>query len=747
MDTKSTYIWYHHKLTNFMHDSNHNDYSVHDDWCSYFNDAHLHSLDTKGNIHLSLVPGVLKLSSKNFKTISSFSTSTSTLISNKNKNKNKSNGYGSNYIMKEFEPIFNILPSFMVKTDKIKDYTDKYVIVKVTQVVDSITSKRSLIGTIDRYIGDVGDMNVEKNLCQIMSTCHWNRKIDRLMKRTTVTTSTTSITPITSTTSTISNQSFISNTSTKCIDPLWIEFGISDHDITPNRIDLLSTARNNIYTISIDPEGSKDIDDAISIEIPPQWNSSNNECIVIGIHIADPSSYLIEGSDLDKEVANRVESVYLKDSTYHMFPEELSTNLFSLKQNTLNRAFSVIFNVKMIDGVWIDVSYQITKTLINIDNNMTYDDFQSIINGNSKSDNVEYMKILYWIGRDMYMHYLDSNMTTIYSAKKMIEVFMVLANCRVAENMVKLGLTSKIFTPVIIRSQQTSTYNNLLNINNNLSTTNSIHNESLLTEHIKLHTSSAELRYYNSMSPQFNKHSSLNLDLYTHFTSPIRRYSDILVHRIIYNLLTDSRVFTLTCMYDGLSKGLSDDNILESFEKIGIHEMFQMNHYKKFYKSISRYEKDLYIANYVTDILKYCPEDRIIQLHGVILDIIIESIPNTTSITSIEQTSPQTITQSTQLTQPTQSTQSHIQTKFKSKIALSDKIITLRIKCLFVGDNIDNGINSNCMLAEYLIGCIHTIKITHDMSYVNSDKIKLFEEIDYKMCILTRDARKIRTYL
>lgn len=669
-------IYFHHKFTDFM-----NDYHEKTN-----ENLPLYSLDTSGKLHLTLIPGVLKLSSKSFKTTDK-----------------------TGYIMKEFNSAFNILPPFMVKTNKIKDYVDKYVVVKINQSLDSFTGKFSLIGTIDRYIGNVGDRTAEKTLCQIMSTCHWNRKIDKM------------ITPITSITSCMSiknkkNQTNIKELNKQDLNLLLKKLGITDHDLTPNRCDMSN--RKHIYTVSVDPIGSQDIDDAISIE------PSDSHSIEIGIHIADPSSYLIEDSDLDKEIANRIESVYLKDVTYHMFPTELATNLFSLKQGVAKRAFSVMIQMKLIDGVWRDTNHYITKTIIKIDNNTSYDRFQSVVDGaqNMLNENADNMRLLYDIGQDLYTYYLNrnktvqnkENKTTTYSSQKMIEIFMVLANYKVAEEMVKLSKETGMFTPVIIRSQQESIYSlQHMNLDNALDTVDN----SLLIDHIKLRTTSAELRYYNSESNNSNRHSSLDLDLYTQFTSPIRRYSDILVHRIMYNLM-DKNSFTLNCLNDSTITSNIESTITPNIDsnlisnKIGIHEMFLMNHYKKFYKHVSQLEKEIYFVRQVIDILGYYPSDRIIYLHGVVLDVSI--------------------------------------TDQKGSKTLSNQIITLRVKCLSINvdimDNLDIQLHEHDF--EYLKGCIHTIKITSDIDKnLSVNDNWLFQKIDYKMCFLDRDVQKIRTYM
>jgi hypothetical protein len=660
-------IYYHNKFTNFMNDNDYQDDTT--------EKIRLYSLDTGGLLHLNLVSGILKLSSKSFKTIPS------------------SKG---GYIMKVFNPIFNTLPPFMVKTNRIKDYIDKYVVVKVSRSLDKLTGTYSLIGTIDRYIGDVGNIIAEKNLCQIISTCHWCRRIDKMIKS-------VSLSSLSLTYPNINmNLNIFAESNMKIVPLIWKDIGVSVCDLTPDRRNMCN--RINMYTVSVDPDGCEDIDDAISIEIFSQTGEPIDS-VEIGVHISDPSSYLIEGSDLDREISNRTESVYLNDITHHMFPQELSTNLFSLKQNKTNRAFSVMIKMKHIDGIWHDTNHCITKTTININNNTSYDRFQSIIDNDKiqniqSCEDVKHMRMIYDIGHNLYTQYLDPKKTTTYSSKKMIELFMVLANCKVAEEMVRLSELRESIFPIIIRSQKASTYIlNNMDFDNNENQYNNNMMDLLLSEHIKLHTTTAELRYYNRESYHSNRHSSLNLDMYTHFTSPIRRYSDILVHRIMYNLI-NKNTFKLDCLFDKLNT-------------IGINVMFRMNHYKKFYKHVSHLEKEIQFVRHIIDTIGYCPTDRIIYLCGIVLDI---SVSNSKS--------------------------------FKT---LTDEIITLRVKCIGISDCDPDMSKLNITLhnSGYLNNSIHTIKITNDIEEYMSikNKITFFQKIDYKMCFLTHDMRKIRTYL
>ncbi|VBB17814.1 putative rrp44-like exonuclease [Yasminevirus sp. GU-2018] len=603
--------------------------------------AKLYSLDTSDTLHLTTIPGVLRLSSKNFKTTTK-----------------------RGFIMKEFNDMFNLFPAFMVRTDKIKDYTDKYVVVKVTQNLDPLTGVKSLYGTIERYIGDVGDVKTEQTLCQVISTCHWSRKIERNLQA--------------------------SNS-------------LARDDLTPERSDLSSN--KSMYTVSVDPPGSKDIDDAISVEIVDSHN------VIVGVHIADPTSYVIEGSELDLEISKRAESVYLSDVTYHMFPESLSTDLFSLREKRVSRTFSVMVHLTKTDR-WNITTSSVTKTLVRIDENTTYDAYQTTVDTSNTDDvfPVNSKKLMYEIGRDLYVDMLDSGRQTEYSSKRMVELFMVLANCIVAEKAVELAsdLTSGTTdgqpkkVPIIVRSQGVSDYV--------LSDTEKIQakelttkDQALLVEHTQLRAQSAELRYYNPKSTM-NSHATLKKSLYTHFTSPIRRYSDILFHRTLYNLLTRNSTFSLNIMIDG--------------DSFGVGEMFVMNHYKKYYRNVSNLEKHILLTHDVIENLGYYPSDRIIKLQGVILDI------NTVNT--------------------------------DSKKALTNTKIVLKIKCTSVvqSDETEAKIDPQLLqrLTKRLCNTVHTVTYVpgvsgDDVSTSSTPEFRLFDEITYKMCFLQRDVRKVRTYL
>jgi exoribonuclease R len=574
----------------------------------------LYSLDSNGHIHLNLIPGILRLSSKKFKT--------------------STNGF----IMKEFDSIFDTFPTFMVKTNKTNDNIDKYVIVRIIHLTDTMTNgKKSIMGIIERYIGNVGDVEIESKLCKIMSTCHWSRKIDKLV------------------------ENYESNSS--CVG-VGVGVGISANDLTSDRLDMTTKIiGNNFVTVSVDPPGSLDIDDAISIEL-----LSDDEC-QIGIHIADPSSYVIENSVLDKEVAKRCESIYLSNEHIHMFPSKLSTEIFSLNHNQQSRAFSVIIRTKFQNDKWTITGKEIRKTKICVNRNMTYQQFDD----EHKNNNA--FNALYEIGRSLYKTILDPDKvdSESYESKKMIEIYMIVANKIVAETMIELcgeKGREKYLSHAIIRAQILSNHQSFMKNSARVS----IVNRQYVDMYNQLNRRGGELRIYSQSDQKSNKHMSLNLDTYTHFTSPIRRYSDILVHRLMYNLISGKDQFKLMDPSDLL------------------HQLFLMNHYKKFYKQIYQLEQDIATTHHVIKIIPD-PWDRIWYLNGIVINI--SEINNNT-------------------------------------LSCGQKIV---VKCTGVYDCDKN-------VSDYLIGTLHTIKINELMK-----ELMLFDNIDFKACFLSRDMRKIRSYI
>lgn len=269
-----------------------------------------------------------------------------------------------------------------------------------------------------------------------------------------------------------------------------IGFSDLEEDLTPDREDLTSL---NCY--SIDPENCEDIDDLLSYHI------LNDNICVVGIHIADVSSFIKEGSELDNIIRDRAETIYYKDNRDDMLPISLAINKCSLTKGDKKRAYSILFTIDRADNTIISARH--TKSYVINKNKLSYAEAERLIADKTYFD----LNMLYDIGKSL--------ADELYDTHKMVEVFMIKANTYV-------GDTIKDKENAIIRIQDTplmKLYNGEDNDINDI--INSFKRE--------------RARYVLSNDTDNNYHSGLNVSNYTHFTSPIRRYADILVHRLLYD--------------------------------------------------------------------------------------------------------------------------------------------------------------------------------------------------------------------
>ncbi|MCS7053773.1 MAG: ribonuclease R [Ignavibacterium sp.] len=333
--------------------------------------------------------------------------------------------------------------------------------------------------------------------------------------------------------------------------------------IDPKEINKRIDFRDKIV-FTIDPEDAKDFDDALSIE----KNDSGN--FIVGIHIADVSYYIKPDSYLDKEALKRGNSVYLVGKAIPMLPEKLSNGICSLNPNEDRLTFSVIAELSPRGKL---INYQISKTIINSKRRFTYDEVQQIIE-KKKGEFVEQIlqldklaKILrkkrmksgsFDFNTSEVKFKLDQNgypteayIKTMKDSNMLIEEFMLLANKIVAEEISKnLKLTNKPFIYRVhdlpdkekiiefARFVKSLGYQlNPLNIKKPtefqkvLEQAKGKPEENLINE---LAIRSMAKAFY---STQNIGHYGLGFKYYTHFTSPIRRYSDLIVHRLLYNYL------------------------------------------------------------------------------------------------------------------------------------------------------------------------------------------------------------------
>lgn len=341
-------------------------------------------------------------------------------------------------------------------------------------------------------------------------------------------------------------------------------------EITPEDYAEREDFRDTV-TFTIDPKDAKDFDDALSIKQlkPNLWE--------VGVHIADVSHYVKEGSIIDKEAVKRATSVYLVDRTIPMLPERLCNFICSLRPNEEKLAYSVIFN--MNDKAEVK-DYRIRHTVIKSDRRFTYEEAQQIIEtgeGDYKEEvlqlnrlaqilrekrlaagaiNFDRCEVKFEIdeqGKPLSVYFKVSK-----EANKLIEEFMLLANRTVAEHIGKVpkNKKAKVFPYRIHDLPDPDKLDNLSqfiarfgykirtggsktdvskSINRLLSDIEGKKEQNLI-ETVSLRAmQKARYSIYNI------GHYGLAFDYYTHFTSPIRRYPDLMVHRLLTRYMEGGR--------------------------------------------------------------------------------------------------------------------------------------------------------------------------------------------------------------
>lgn len=315
-------------------------------------------------------------------------------------------------------------------------------------------------------------------------------------------------------------------------------------------------------TFTIDPADAKDFDDALSFKLLENGNYE------VGVHIADVSYYVTPDSILDREAFERATSVYLVDRVIPMLPERLSNNLCSLRPNEDKLCFSAVFELDEKANV---IDQWFGRTVIHSDRRLSYEEAQEIIEGKEDSLAPAILKLneLAYILRDRKFKngaisfeteevkfILDDNGKPlgVYTkvrkdAHKLIEDFMLLANRKVAEFIGKQG-KGKNKLPFVYRfhdvpnpetltsfSQFASRFGHRLQIKSDKETAKSLNSLMTKIEGSKeqnLLTSLAVRSMAKAIyTTKKSSHYGLAFDYYTHFTSPIRRYPDVMVHRLL----------------------------------------------------------------------------------------------------------------------------------------------------------------------------------------------------------------------
>lgn len=350
------------------------------------------------------------------------------------------------------------------------------------------------------------------------------------------------------------------------------ESELISEEILQSEIDKRRDMRN-ILTFTIDPHDAKDFDDALSV----QWIDGVLE---VGVHIADVSHYMRPETELDREAYTRGTSVYLVDRCVPMLPEKLSNGLCSLRPHEDKLCFSAVFKIDQ-NGHVLDEWFG--RTVIHSNKRYTYEEAQDIIEKGLRSKDIfeegyntrdaildldkyakKMRKVRFSKGSISFDKHevrfkLDEKNKPIEiifkvgkDSNKLIEEFMLLANRRVAEFINKKGLPMVNRTHDKPNELKLETFKDFIKqfghdikINTPEETTKSLNKllidikgsseEDMITSLVVRTMQKADYRTTNI------GHYGLGFKHYTHFTSPIRRYPDVIVHRLLSLYLDDNR--------------------------------------------------------------------------------------------------------------------------------------------------------------------------------------------------------------
>ena len=420
-----------------------------------------------------------------------------------------------------------IIPKKKLKTGKTGDKA----VVKITQWADA--EHKNLVGEVIDVLGEQGDNNVEMNaiLAQYGLPYKYPKNVEEAANK--------------------------------------IPAEISDADIA-EREDF-----REVYTCTIDPKDAKDFDDALSVR------QLDNGLWEVGVHIADVSHYVKEGSIIDKEAMKRATSIYLVDRTIPMLPERLCNFICSLRPNEEKLAYSVIFELDEEANI---KRWHLAHTVIKSNHRFAYEEVQAVLEGGEATDHPlgggpcsEEEKVLLKqldklakklrearfkngavkFDREELHFDIDENGKPVRcyfkvskDANKLIEEFMLLANRTVAESIgkVKKGLKPKTL-PYRIHDQpdpqKLETLRGfVVKFGYKMKTagTKGAISKSLNTlmdecqgkkEQKLIETVALRAMMKAKYSVHNIGHYGLAFDYYTHFTSPIRRYPDTMVHRLL----------------------------------------------------------------------------------------------------------------------------------------------------------------------------------------------------------------------
>jgi ribonuclease R len=349
-----------------------------------------------------------------------------------------------------------------------------------------------------------------------------------------------------------------------------LDAGITPEEVA-KRIDM-----RNVTTFTVDPRDAKDFDDALSLR------KLNNGLWEVGVHIADVTHYVLPESSIEQEAQQRATSVYLVDRTVPMLPEHLSNGICSLRPNEDKLTYSVLF--QMNDKAEVQ-HYKIAKTVTCSNRRFTYEEAQAVIesgegdckdeiltldqlakilrqkrfdNGAIAFDRMEVRFEIDEKGKPISVFFKEQK-----DANKMIEEFMLLANKTVATHIGKPGKGQPVKT-FVYRIHDVPNPDKLNSFavfikrfGYNLKASGKRNAVSGSINHLldevqgKKEQNLIETLAVRSMAKAVYStanigHYGLAFDFYTHFTSPIRRYPDMMVHRLLAKYAAGGRSVSAT---------------------------------------------------------------------------------------------------------------------------------------------------------------------------------------------------------
>jgi len=356
----------------------------------------------------------------------------------------------------------------------------------------------------------------------------------------------------------------------------------------------------NILTFTIDPKDAKDFDDAISAQKLPNGNWE------VGVHIADVTHYVKPDDIIDREAKERATSVYLVDRTIPMLPERLCNQICSLRPNEEKLCFAAIFELNDNADV---LNSRICHTVIKSDRRFTYEEAQQVIEtkeGDHKEEilvldtlakkirekrfkngaiNFERYEVKFEInenGKPLSVYFKESK-----DANKLIEEFMLLANKTVAEFVGKIstGKTKKTFVYRVHEQPDPEKMENLatfirrfghkLKVDGKKSDVSKGINSLLDSvqgrpEENLIETVAIRAMQKAKYSTDNVGHYGLAFNHYTHFTSPIRRFPDMMVHRLLERYMEGGRSVIKSKYEDMCEHSSSMEQIAANAERASI---------------------------------------------------------------------------------------------------------------------------------------------------------------------------------